>query len=244
MGRHRREEPVEDLPAQGPSPQESLQEWRLRILNWVLYGLAVFGVFVLIGVAGIRLGEGRVTGVAFPFLIFATLLLAAFVRRLPFVARALMLLGVLYACGMVGFLLNGIRSNAPTFFFATVAMSTILFEVRWGVVTLLLCAATIGGMGAAFTLGWLEVSPIASEFRAIPWFSRFVIFLGLGTVTLISTTFLIRRLERSVETELLQEPRLVVRVDLELRLRRLRQASIARLVGQPAKFVDGPAARR
>jgi hypothetical protein len=46
---------VDDLLPEAPSPQDSLREWRERILNWVLYGLALLGVFAVIGGVSLRL---------------------------------------------------------------------------------------------------------------------------------------------------------------------------------------------
>ena len=191
---------MKDLPAEGPSPQDSLQEWRVRILNWVLYGVAIFGLLVLIGEVGLRLDDGRLGYAVFYLLIYAAVLLAAVVHRLGFVPRVLLLLGVLHACAVGGFALNGHVSTGPVFLFAAVAMATLLFDLRWGVGTLLLSVATMGGVGVGFSLGWFEPPPIPLVTSLGLWSTHTAIFITLGMATLISMTFLIRRLERSVET--------------------------------------------
>jgi two-component system cell cycle sensor histidine kinase/response regulator CckA len=191
---------VDDLPDEAPSPKDSLREWRVQILNWILYGLAAFGVFALIGGERLRLGDGRLGYAAFYLLIYATVLLAAVSHRLGFLPRALLLLGALYACAVGGFALGGHVTAGPVFLFAAVAMATLLFDLRWGVGALLLCVATMGGMGVAFTVGWLEAPPPMFATTPVRWFTQTAIFLALGTATIISMAFLLRRLERSVET--------------------------------------------
>jgi signal transduction histidine kinase len=148
----------------------------------------------------LRLSDGNTGYVPLYLLGYAALLLAAFVHRLGFVTRSLILLGVLYAVAISGFLLNGIASTAPVFLFGAVAMATVLFEVRWGVAALLVSVATMSGLGTAIVLRWLELTEPAYAATPGSWFTDTAIFLGLGAATLISTTFLIRRLEGSVET--------------------------------------------
>jgi PAS domain S-box-containing protein len=191
---------VEDRPESAPSPQDALQQWRERILNWVLNGLAIFGVFALIGGVKLRLSDGRPDYVVLYVLGYAAVLVAALLHRLGFVPRALILFGVLYVVAVSGFLVQGLATVGPVMLFGAVALATILFDLRRGVGALLLCVATMGGIGAGFALGWLEVPPAALVPTPGDWFTNTAIFLGLGTATLISTTFLIRRLESSVET--------------------------------------------
>jgi len=191
---------VDDPADQALLPRKPLQEWRAQILNWILYGLAFFGVFAVIGEVKLRLDDGRMGYAVYYLLIYAAGLVAAFARRLGFVPRAVTLLGALYGCAIGGFALGGLVNAGPVFLFAAVVMATILFDLRWGVSALLLGLATIGGMGAAFTLGWLEEPPIAHVATPALWFTYSAIFVALGTATVISAAFLLRRLEGSVET--------------------------------------------
>ena len=191
---------MDDLPDEVPSPKESLREWRERILNWVLNGLAFFGVFAVIGGVRLRLEDGRLDYLAVYLLGYAAVLLAAFTHRLGFAPRAIILLAVLYICAVTGLALNGLASGGPVFLFSAVAMATILFELRWSVGVLLLCAGSLGGMGAGFTLGWLEAPATLATATPGRWLTQTAIFLTFGVATVISMTFLIRRLESSVKT--------------------------------------------
>jgi signal transduction histidine kinase/CheY-like chemotaxis protein len=187
-------------PPEVPSPKAFLREWRESILNWVLNGIAFFGAFALIGGVKLRLAEGRLDYVALYVLAYAVVLLAAGVRRLGLTPRALILLAVLYAVALSSFLLHGMTSTGPVLLFAMVAMATILFELRWGLSALFVSVTTMAGVGAAFGWGWLGVPAV--ELVATPgdWFTNTAILAGLGTTTVISMTFLIRRLKGSVET--------------------------------------------
>ena len=123
---------MDELPDEVPSPKDSLREWREQILNWVLYGLAFFGVFAVVGGLKLRLDDGRVDFAVLYLLGYGLILLAAFVHRLGFVPRALILLGALYVFAVSGFVLRELVSVGPVFLFAAVAMTTILFGLRWG----------------------------------------------------------------------------------------------------------------
>jgi signal transduction histidine kinase/CheY-like chemotaxis protein len=191
---------VDELPDEVPSPRDSLRRWRERILNWVLNGLAFFGAFVVIGAVKTRLDEGRSEYVPLYLLGYGAILLAASVHRLGFVPRALIMLGVLYVVSIGAFALYELASAGPVFLFGAVALATILFELRWSVGVLLLCGVTMAGVGTGFALGWLAVPPGVLATSPGRWFTYTAIFLGLGTATVISMTFLIRRLKSSVET--------------------------------------------
>jgi len=191
---------VDDPHDEAPLPQESLQVWREWILDWVLNGLAFFGAFAVIGGVKLRLYDGRLDYAALYLLGYGAILLAALVHRLGFVPRALILLGVLYVLGASGFTLRELSTAGPLFLFGGVVLTAILFELRSSVGALLLCGATMAALGAGFTLGWLAVPPEALAGTPGRWFTHIMIFMGLGTATVISTTFLIRRLEGSVET--------------------------------------------
>ncbi len=182
------------------SPADSLREWREQILSWVLNGVAFFGAFAALGGVKLRLSDGRLGYAALYLAGYGALLLAAFVPRLGFVPRAAILLGVLYALAVGGFVLHGLATPGPIFLFGAVVLATVLFDLRRGVVTLLLGGATMSGVGVAFALGWLD-APLAPLPAALSnWLTNSAIFLGLGTATVISMTFLNRRLGSSLET--------------------------------------------
>jgi PAS domain S-box-containing protein len=191
---------VDDLTVEIPSPKDSLQEWREWILNWVLKGLALLGVFAVIGAVKLRLSEGRPEHIALYLLGYAAVVLAALVHRLGFVPRAMILLGGLYAFAVSGFVLHGIATSGRLFLFAAITMATLFFDLRWGVGALLLSAAIMVGTGVALGLGWLE-TPVTA-FAAAPsvWLTDTAIFVALGATTVIAMALLIRRLESSIET--------------------------------------------
>jgi signal transduction histidine kinase len=154
---------------------------------------------VIVGVK-VRLEEARPDYVALYLCLYAIILLATFAPRLGFVPRALVLLGVLYVFAATGFALAGLASNAPVFLFTAITLSAVLFNFRWSVGVLLLCVATMGGIGVGFELGWITPGPIAMAGNLGRWLGGAALLLGFGAATVISMTFLIRRLERNIET--------------------------------------------
>jgi signal transduction histidine kinase len=221
---------VDSLPEIVSSPKQSLREWRLQVLNWVLYGLAFLGVLAVIGEARLRLEDGRNGFTIFYILMQSGTVLAACVHRLGFVPRAVILVSALYASAIGGYLLSGIVNVAPPFLFAAVIMSTLFLGLRWGVGVLVLSVATMGGMGVAFTLGWLEAPWIPPEGSPDLWFTYSAIFVALGAATVASIWFLIRRLEGSLETSVDLIHSLEQRFREQERAEQAMQASEARLL--------------
>jgi signal transduction histidine kinase len=221
---------VDELFENVPSPKDSVREWREQILDWVLYGLAFLGLFAVLGGVNSRLDEGRADYVALYLLGYGAILLAAFVHRLGFAPRALILLGVLYAIAVGGFILHELGSSALVFLFGAVVLATIFFGLRWSVGALLVCGATILGVSGGFAFGWLEVPLGVLAASPSRWFTQTAIFLSLGTAAVISMTFLIRRLESSVETSAALVLTLKQRVLERERMQEALRASEARLL--------------
>jgi signal transduction histidine kinase/CheY-like chemotaxis protein len=191
---------LDEFPDEIPSPQDSLREWRERILNWVLNGLSVFGAFAVIAAVRARLEEGRLEYGVLYLLGYGVILLATLVHRLGFALRSLALLTVMYFLAISAFALYELASTGPILLFGLVALATTLSELRWGVGALLLCGVTLAGLGTGFTMGWFQPLPGQGVSSPGHWFVYTAIFMGLGTATVISMTFVTRRLERSVET--------------------------------------------
>ena len=177
-----------------------LYEWREQLLEALLRGMLVVGLFALIGggiVPAIQLGR---PDLLISYLVaYAVLILVTFVRRLGFALRAGVLLFLFYALGALDFSVAGLSGDGRVFLFAFVVITTILFDLPRGVFALVLSLLTMGAAAWFLVTGRWEI-PLevqANSTSAVDWISGSVVFLLLSAGVVISTAYLIQSLGHS-----------------------------------------------
>ncbi len=191
-----------------------LSNWRFRLLEGILRGVFLAWLFALAG--GIynvtetyRAEAGKtenalavaVTTVSI-YVAFTVLLgLITILRRLSFRLRAGALLFALYALGVMGLFLSSLSGDGRIFLFAFVILAAILFDLRFSALAIVLSAAALVAIGA-LELSGVIVAPAGRQIplaEAGAWVSATIVFLALGVAALVSVSFLLRALEKSLE---------------------------------------------
>ena len=214
------ERPVSSTTAQ------QLQMWRASILDGVLRGTLLFAFIALLGALNTAFHSyqqekdltpnalGLFAGVVSIYLAaFALIALATFSRKFPYRFRAGLLLGVYYVLAVLNLSLSALSGDGRVLLFAVVALTALLFDLRFSLGALAFSLLTL----AAF--GWLEVSGqivISAERQlnatsAASWISGSVVFLVLCVAVLLSANYLLRMLARTLaeaRTTLAREQRL------------------------------------
>ncbi len=173
------------LPFQDFDNIQSLQKLRERLLNLLLSSTFVFGT-VLLGVALIPVSQREMF--EFPILyviVYIWLILVTFLRRIPYQVRATSWLFFFLVLGIVNLVLSGFNADAAMFFLTFVSMSTLLFDLRRGMIALFLSAASVG------LFGYLIVSGNFRLLLEAPQPSKPLLWLIGGAVFLISSISLI-----------------------------------------------------
>ncbi len=173
------------LPYQDFDNIQSLQKLREQLLNLLLSSTFIFGT-ALLGVALIPMYQRGMF--EFPIIygiIYIWLILVTFVRRIPYRIRAASWLFFFFLLGIVNLALSGFNADAALFFLTFVSMSTLLFNLRRGIIALFLSAASVG------TFGFLIVSGNFHLLLEAPQPSNPLLWLIGGAVFLLSSASLI-----------------------------------------------------
>ncbi len=130
---------------------DALQQLRLRILNNVLIGASIFGLFEY-GVILNRSYERYFKGGDWPVLaIYTAALLWVFVitvfRRLPFRLRASSLLLVMYLVSLGTYQEGGMTTDGAIFLLTLIALSALFFGGRGAIVALVISLSTVAVIG-------------------------------------------------------------------------------------------------
>jgi GAF domain-containing protein len=175
----------------------TLYEWREQLLEALLRGMLVVGLFALVGGGIIPAIQLQRPDLLVTYLAaYAVMGLVTFVRRLGFALRAGVLLFLFYALGALDFSVAGLSGDGRVFLFAFVVVTTVLFNLSRGVVALVLSLLTMAAAAWLLVTGRWEV-PLevqANSTSVVDWISGSVVFLLVGAGVIISVAYLVRRL--------------------------------------------------
>lgn len=122
--------------------------WREGFLQAILIGAAVFGFVALMAnfVTGADTSDLITYSVAFGILLIATLI------HIPYSAKAIVFLTLVYALAISGFLDTGLWGDSRVFLLALVIMACLLFSPLAGIIS------TIIGTLTTAAFGWLIIT--------------------------------------------------------------------------------------
>lgn len=185
----------------------------MRVLDGILRGVFILWMFALVGGINNVLEAYRNESHLYedPFLAVApviavylgTTAILAFItfnRKLKFELRAALLLFIFYILGTIGMALSSFSGDGRIFFFAFVILSAVFLDQRYSLAAFILTFLTLA------VIGWLQVSgtlvvPAERQINSTDagaWISGGIVFLVLGIAILISITYLLQALNRSL----------------------------------------------
>ena len=196
------------------SVSSSMQEWRARVLDGMLGGIFIIWLFVLAsGILNVietykleaEIHENplilAVSVIAIYAAVTAIMAIVTFSRKLHYNLRAGLFLFLLYFIGVVGLSLASLSGDGRIFLFALIILTAILFDLRASLIVL------GGSLLTIVVIGWLQVTGVVvvpaerqiNSVDASAWLSGGIIFIILSVAALISVTYLLRALERSLD---------------------------------------------
>ncbi len=140
-----------------PLPGEVLSLWRERLLNYLLRGAALVGLFAWAANSYADVQTRNWADLIVITLIYAIVVFIAFVR-LPYFLRAGLTISLVYALTLNGLQSAGVRGDAQLFCILAAVLALLFFGPRagWimlGVVTLSIAAVAVAAASGRLTLG-------------------------------------------------------------------------------------------
>jgi GAF domain-containing protein len=191
-----------DIGGQDTSQAEprTLTDWREQLLETLLRGMLVVGLFALVGGGIIPAIQHQRRDLLITYLVaYALIVLVTFVHRLGFTLRAGVLLFLLYILGALDFSVVGLSGDGRVFLLAFVVLTTVLFNLSHGVVALVLSLFTMAAAAWFLVTGRWEV-PLQVQANAtsvVDWVSGSAVLLLVSAGVIISVAYLVRSLGHS-----------------------------------------------
>jgi signal transduction histidine kinase/ActR/RegA family two-component response regulator len=174
----------------------------------MLRGVLILGALALLGGINTLLEDSR-QGSLWPqagilvgiyIIAYMAVAFATFARNLSFTVRAATLLVVFYGLGAIGLSQSGLSGDGRIFLFVFVALTAILFDLRYSVAALALSLLTLAVAGWSLVARQISIPSwrLANSTDPNAWLSGSLVFLLLSVAVVISMTYLIRSLDHSL----------------------------------------------
>ncbi|MBK9049621.1 MAG: GAF domain-containing protein [Chloroflexi bacterium] len=187
--------------------------WRENILNAILRGTFLFSLLAFAGgINNVVQSYQENLDTPEKVLLSAGLLLAlyaaaifivgfvTFKSTLPYSVRALTLLFVFYAVGIIGLYFSALSGDGRIFLFSACALTAILFDRRGAILALSLTISTLIIAAICFVTGLIQIPALyrANSTDPTAWLSGILVYTLLSTAAVISIIYLVRSLEESL----------------------------------------------
>ena len=180
---------------------ERPEHWRDRVVDRLSLALCVLSGFglpvILVQFDAVLSWLALASAVAWVIIAAAVLLRT----QLPFVVRALLLLGTLFISFIAGSVLVGPLFGPGLSGGLMVLLAAVIFGRSAGLLALGVCLAALIAMGLAVASGWMEPpSPDVMSMAGFgAWGREAVAFAFLGTVAVLAASYVMTRIEGSLK---------------------------------------------
>jgi GAF domain-containing protein len=182
--------------ANRPRDISRLQLWRENILQAMFYTLLVIGLLMLITNSQTFILSGQWIMVGVAGAVYVAVIVITFLRRLPFVLRASVVIGAFYILWPINFALYGLTGDGRVWFLLMIVIASILFGLRAGLGALALISLTFGSMAFVEVNGMV---PDTINWSLTNWVSAGFTLLFMGSVITLSIGYLLDSLGDSME---------------------------------------------
>jgi GAF domain-containing protein len=172
-----------------------LQAWRQELIRGVLVATVIVGgLAVVFGSYEAYRGQQSWV-IPFYLVAYGLVCLVAFWPKVPYSARAGLLLVVLYGMGVLDFFQDGRGGSGRVFLLAFPFVAVMFFGRRAGIAALVLAVLTLAIVGGLFSVGVMSIDP-ADEIKSdelFGWISNTIVVLMLGLLFVVSLNYVMPR---------------------------------------------------
>jgi GAF domain-containing protein len=187
-----------------------VRTWQQQLLTSLFHALTILGGLAVVGACYDAYASQVIWQVPVFIGVYVILLIVTFWHRVPYTAKAAVLLILLYGMAVFNLFISGQTGDGFPFLLTVPLMATLFLGRRMGITSLIVSTLTLMVFGWAFVSGQIVI-PMA-QLSAVDdlgsWVSRGLVFLMLALLLVLPQNYLFQRLvaaltqSRELATEL------------------------------------------
>jgi GAF domain-containing protein len=184
--------------------EDVLSVFRERILQYILLGIAAFGIIGTVANVIASTDQPQWGLTAFYAIVCLIILSLALYRSLLYHLRAGIVLAIFYFLGLSALIESGLSGNGRLFLVIFAVLSAVLYGRRAGILTSSISIITLAITGMLITSGRIvlpQYVSVANFGNSLHWTTETVIFAALIMLSVFSLNELTHGLERTVGTQ-------------------------------------------
>ncbi|MBN1657768.1 MAG: GAF domain-containing protein [Anaerolineae bacterium] len=205
----------------GEGETGDIRTWQHELVSAVLRALTFVAPLAAVAASYYDYSKQLYITIPFYWLSYGVLLVVAFWRRVPYAAKVVTLVLLLYMLALLDFLSEGRGGSGRIFLMMLPFAASIFFSTRRGLAAMGLVTVTMVGMGLGYWTGELTVPQEVDSANPWGWISNTFVLLLVSAFVVASHHYLVPRMARALgEGRRLREALEQERADLEAQVRR------------------------
>jgi GAF domain-containing protein len=178
--------------------RSDVRRWQEQLVQGILRAVAIVGFLVAAFATYDSYINEELWTIPFYWGSYAIVILLTLWHKAPYALRVWGIIGLVYVIGFVDFVQEGQAGSARIFMLTMPFLAGLLLGLRASVSTLMLGALTMGGFGAAFSLGTLPAPHGTAATDVTGWISDTLAFIMLSSLIVVSLNYLAPRFSASL----------------------------------------------
>ena len=195
------ENPIGRLLHESPS-SDFLQEWRQRILNYMLFASSILGLFFILFNTRELIQRGSQGVLAIMVLFYLLLVFLTIAReRVPFQIKAISLNLLLFVMAMQSYLRYGLSGDGRIWLVFFVLFSTIIYELRGSIITASVSIVTHLLFSYLINSNLISILPVSEYSTPISlWVGSGITFIIVVIILALSYAIILRDLDQNLKS--------------------------------------------
>ncbi len=190
-------------PASQDTIFKDIKYYRSVILQNIFTGLLIIGTILLFtSVYTIFLQKDWIL-IGVYFIAYFALLAITFIKKLPYVFKASLLLLLFFALGVTGLFESGLSGDGRIFLLSFIILAAILFGFRAGLIAGVIGLITLAVFGWGMSTGFIDVPPVkilANSGYVQDWLTGSITFALIATIFISAISSAFSGLSTSLST--------------------------------------------
>ncbi|MFN2291893.1 MAG: GAF domain-containing protein [Anaerolineae bacterium] len=176
------------------SPADDVRVWQEQLIRAALRILVLIGPLAAIAGSIYDYSQGVYWTIPLYWLAYGVMVAIAFWRRAPYAWQVAVIMGLVFALAIMGFVSEGRQGNGRVFLLVLPFLASVFLGLHEAMLSVALVPITMLSMGWALSSGWLPTSQLVGSSEIVGWVTDSVIMTMVSAFIVIAQNQIVPRL--------------------------------------------------